>query len=203
MTIVNIDIKEITTIFYYIIISFSVIIGCYWAYIKFIKRHEEASIMIKIKKPKIYKDNIRERTYLLVQVLIHNNGNREVVLYYDYKPKKLAQKDEEPERRYKSEITLYYVDSNNNLEKIDSRIGLTTGNTKQFTGRLRTGVKTILPYLLMINQAGIYFIEYKIDVNMTRYYKGKDYDDSPIKIWSARLFYQIKEKDIKYMKSNN
>jgi len=197
MTITCININEITTIFYNIVISFSVIVGGYWAYIKFIKRHEEASIIVKLKGHKIFRDKISERTYLLVQVLLHNNGNREVMLYYDYKPQNLAQKDEEPERHYKSEINLYYVDSNNKLEKIDSITGLITGDKKQHTGRLRTGVKTNIPYLLMINRAGIYFIEYKIDVNMTRYYKGKDFSDSPIKTWSTRIFYQIKEKDIK------
>ncbi len=190
-------ITEISTIIYNTVLTISLFIGGYWTYIKFIKRHEEASIIVKIKKNKIFKGKKKSGAKLLVEVLIYNNGHRELMLYYDYKPQRLAQKDEETERHYKSEVILYRIDSDHKLIKVDSMIGLISGNIKQYTGRLRTGVKISIPYLLSINNAGTYLIEYKIDVNMTRYYKGKDFSDSSIKTWSTRTYYHVKEKNLK------
>jgi len=185
-----------STIIFNLVFSASLVIGGIWAYFKFIWRHEDASIIVKFNKIKTIVDKTNKRTFISVEIEIINNGRREVLLYYDYKPRVLAKNDEEPDRHYKSELSSYYVGKNSIFNIIDSKTGVTTVGKKQHVGRLRIGVKTIIPYLLIISKPGIYFLEYKIDVNITRFYKGKDIEDIPIKTWSVRQFYKIKEKEI-------
>ena len=187
---------QYSTIIFNLIFSASLVMGGIWAYFKFIRRHENASIVVKFNRIKTIVDKTNNRTFISVETEIINNGKREVLLYYDYEPGNLAKNDEEPDRHYKSELSSYYVGENSRLNIIDSKIGLTTVVKKQHVGRLRIGVKTIIPYLLIISKPGIYFLEYKVDVNITRFYKGKDKEDVPIKTWSARQFYKIKEKEI-------
>jgi hypothetical protein len=172
MILTCIDINNISTIIYNLVISVSVIIGGFWAYFKFRKRHEDASIIVNINRIRTFNDKINKRIVLITQILILNNGNREVKLYYDYPSDEVAKKNNEPEKHYKSEINLYYVETNNKnkLNKIGSEIGLTTGGKKQYTGRLRKGAEIKLPYILTIDKSGIYFLEYKIDINISSYF---------------------------------
>ena len=185
-----------SNIIYYLIFSISLIIGGYWTYKKFIKRHEDASINLEIINIKILTDKIRKRTNILIEVQITNTGKREVLIYYDFIPGGLVKKDEDPNRHYKSEISYYFVNKNEELEKVGSKIGLTTGENKQHTGRLRIGVNTKIPYLLPVTKPGIYFFEYKVDINMTRFYKGKDKETVAIKTWSTRMYYNITETEL-------
>ena len=141
------------------------------------------------------KDYGNNRTLLLVRIHILNTGNRDVVLYYDYRPNsELVQKDEEEGMHYKSEIKAYYLDSSSNLQLHDSIIGLITVDKRHYTGRLRAGSEMNIPYLLRINKSGIYFIEYKIHINMKRFFK-KDRDD-PIKGYTFKQYFQVNTADI-------
>jgi len=188
------DSENITSIIQNIIVSLSIIIGGVWAYFRFRRRNEIASLSVKIEKIEIL--NIAKGlNFLSIEVLIKNQGDREVKLYYNYKTNNKPSKYEESNKQYQSQITLYKVAESEKLIPISNKTGLTSGMPRH-TGRLRSKVEIRLPYIFPINEPGVYFLEFNIDINMQSYFKAYDHKDRSVVGWSDRIFYKISEKNL-------
>lgn len=188
--ILSLSIFEFLTIGQNIVFMTSLIIGGIWAIYKYNRRHESASIKLNIENFRTYNSENGIKNILL-DLVIENNGKREVKLYFNYKPRKLAKKYENPEKHYNSRIYLYKVKSNDEHELIDQKMGLLSSQKTHFTGRFRPGVVIRLPYLFKEINPGLYFVEFFIDINMLSYYKKNDKNDKPIKEWTDRQFYYV------------
>jgi len=103
---------------------------------------------------------------LVVDVNVDNIGDEDVNLLFDYKGKK-------------AELTVFKVEGDEFIE-VDKKVGLTSP-TKHYTGKLRSGLSFSMPYLVQVDEPGIYFIEFTIDVDM----------GSEIKQWSDRKYHFI------------
>lgn len=176
---------------YTIILSGSIVFTAIWAVYKYLRRNELASLQVVISKVELISKPLTENNYLLVEIYLKNSGTREVQLYYDYTPNnEYKRKFEKLDKNYKAQLKIFKLNENDEKIEIHNKIGLDS-ETKTYTGRLRTGAELRMPFLATINESGIYFIEFSIDINMRKFYKGKDYKDDPIKRWSDRQYHRI------------
>jgi len=111
----------------------------------------------------------------VINVGIENKGNRDVVLLYQSNEKHKAQ--------------LKVFDAHNLEEEVYEMTGLPS-KEKRHTGRLRVGAAINIPYLVNIKDLGMYFAEFTIDVDIQKYYDGKE--EKPIKQWSDRKYFNVK-----------
>jgi len=182
-----------------ILLSISLIVGGIWAWYKFRRRKEVASLSVKIEKVELIKGQ-DTLSYILTEVIVSNIGDREVKLYYNFIPKKdTISKYEELNKHYRAKINLYKVSDDGGLISITEIVGLSSASD-HYTGRLRSNVSCRLPYFLKVTEPGLYFIEFYIHINMQSYFKAEDQNDNPIKIWGDRLYYNVSESDLKNKK---
>ena len=80
------NVFDFTAFIQNILISISIIAGGFWAWYKFIRRNEVASLSVKIEKAELIKGEI-DFAYLSTEVILINHGDREVKIYYDFVPK--------------------------------------------------------------------------------------------------------------------
>lgn len=167
--------------------SASIIAGGIWAYFKFRRRNEIASISVKLQKAEIY--NEESRKLIHIEALIENNGNREVNLYYNYQTGDHPAKNEKENKHYRAQMAIYKVGENEELTFVSKKIGLTSSEP-HYTGRLRSNTSVRLPYIFELNKQGLYFIEFSVDINMKKYFSASD-NDVPIKTWSDRMYFEV------------
>ena len=184
-----------------ILLSISLIAGGIWAWYKFRRRNEVASLSVKIEKATLLKD-VDSLFFISTEVVISNIGNREVNLYYNFVPKDdTKSKFEVVDKHYEAGINLFKVDREN-LIPISKKKGLSSA-TMHHKGRLRSSVSIRLPYILPVYEPGLYLLEFSIQINMQTYFKAEDNNDNPIKIWSDRIYFNITKKDLKSKKQRN
>ncbi len=196
------SVVDYTTMIQNILLSLSVIIGGLWALFRYGRRNEDASLSVKIDKISITKDS-EFYNYIYTEILIENNGKREVDLYYNYNKENSLKRVsgssqcEEYNKQYHAKISLYKIGKDKDPTFISNKIGLETReNNIPHKGRLRSGVNIRLPYILEVSEPGLYFIEFTIDINLKSYFGRNDNKDRPIKQWSDRQYYSISESDL-------
>lgn len=157
-----------------------ILIGGSFAFYKYIRRNEKASLSVKIDEiDLIINENVN---FFSVEATIENLGNREVHLYYNYED-------------YKAQLSLYKINKKGGLEFVAKKIGLASAKTK-YTGRLRSQVSIRLPYLLEVKEPGVYFLEFTIDIGMKKHFKRNDNKDLPMKVWSDRKYYNLSNSEL-------
>jgi hypothetical protein len=175
--------ETISHIVYNFVIPASLIIGGIWTLNIFSKRKENAALLVKLKNVKpIYVRDL-DKYFYQIEVLLKNTGLRDLDL--DYTRACMTVSDYDFHKHKVGAI-------------LDSQNGLTS-NEKHFLGRLRSNVQIKLPYLLLVDKPGLHFFEFKISVDMKRYFKGtfKNEKGPNKKEWSDRFFYTTKKSDFK------
>lgn len=181
MILLTCDLETISVIFSNFLIPISLIIGGFLAIYTFSKRKEEAALLLKIEDIDPYYSNDENKYYLHIGVLINNIGKRDLDLLYETATIKISKFDT----------------NNNKLINLENEKTGLASHDPHSTGRIRPNVQCKMPYFIEIEGPGLHFIEFMIDVNMKKYYKGvfKTDKDKVIKTWSDRRFFMAEKSD--------
>ena len=100
---------------------------------------------------------------------------------------------------------MLYTTAKSSVTKVSSSLeGILDGTVREaidlasrkprYRGRLRPGVTVRTPYWFEIEDPGLYFIEFEIDVDMKKYYRFPWGRENYIVGWSDRVFFPIETK---------
>ena len=164
----------ISKIFYNFTIPIAAIIGGIYSYYLFSKRHEEASLDLKINKIDQIK-NVANENILRVNIFIENKGKRDVNLIYD-----------EVEFSYYKVLNIspLQLELKNSIKDLNPII-------TNHRGKLRRGVNINIPFIISVNDFGMYFFEFKIKIDMNVFNAAIKKDEDRWIIWSDRIFYNV------------
>lgn len=169
------DLKSISTIFSNFVIPISLIVGGIWTLNIFSKRKEEAALLVKIEKIELHYSKDKSKSYLQIGVMINNIGKRDLDLLYQTATIRVSKVN---------------TDKDGSLNLKNKQTGLVSHDL-HITGRIRPNDQQKVPYFIEIEEPGLYFVEFVIDVDMKKYYKGifKIDKDKEIKTWSDGTFF--------------